>query len=187
MCSGCVHALKTSERGASKMRLMTSSRGLDDGTMLLLAPISVLLASRDVRSETLQRLAPSANVIVTHFVGFENRLMHCEPGLAGVISEGHRHDGFVAALSSLILKRIGEHETLRRGDFAKYSALAILAAFRRPHPDMPSAADTKIHLALEDGKSMRPPPSHQMLGLCPRLEDECPRRNEDARDDDLPR
>src|SRR5205814_6372294 len=65
-CSGEVHALKTRLRGASKMRVMVSSRSDASVAPLLLAPIGLLLLLHlaQIFLEAIETLLPKTAIVL---------------------------------------------------------------------------------------------------------------------------
>src|ERR1700691_455516 len=107
MCSESVHASNTRLRGASKMRVIVSTRSAGSVTRLVAAPIFFLLVlemsrlrnfshRRQVIREASERLLESFDgaEFLDHLVAQGRRLEQhprSQPGLVAVVREGHRH------------------------------------------------------------------------------------------------
>src|SRR5215469_6077356 len=187
MCSDCVHASKTSLRGASNTRSITSTRSAGSLTRFCAAPMCLLLCQRSglkcshVFGEMLERFGPSlaraARRVSFNRVG----LMGRQPSLAAAeVGECHGGHHFVAVM----FQRADPHDSLRRNDLAKDSVHPMVPA-EPAHTKTELAAVAELHLARRHGEVVGREPARQVLGLRPSLEDETPRRVEDACDRQL--
>src|SRR5260370_42569095 len=88
-------------------------------------------------------------------------------------------------IALFIRKRIDDHQSLRRNDFAIDPLAPYLAAFRRSLAVVKNATWAEIQFSDARGEAFRPPPVFQMLRLGECLPHQLTRRFEDARDDEL--
>src|ERR1700676_974769 len=140
-----------------------------------------------------ERFVPAADMVVANRIVLEDGLMHREPGFSVMVVEVHGHDRLMAGLAFRIFSEaarsfregIGKHEPLRLDDLAIHSLLPFVDSAGLAHAEAPTAAGAEIRLADCELAAVRPPPSHQMFRLAPRLEDELAGRVEDSRDNEL--
>ena len=182
--------MKTSSRGASKTRVMTSSgsagrargarsrghAGLPSSAELAQIVVEAVeraapaaLDAGRARSPTRTRPAASrSRVLPSRSVKSTRTTVSCL-GLPSSSSQ-----------AQVKASRSGVH------DLAEDAPHPVVGAFGRAHADAPRAALAHVHLAGRDLETARAPPAHQARGIGPGLEHEGTRRVEGARDDQLP-
>src|SRR5579862_5260149 len=140
----------------------------------------VLIQGRQIFREMLERFGPSVTSTAARVSFNRVALMHAHSGPAAKLSERHRRHNFVA----VVFHHAGPDNPLRLDDLAIDTVHPMLEA-KAAHTEAKLAAGAKVHLADRDREVIRSKPSHQMLGLSPRLEHKRAGRIEDARDAEL--
>src|SRR5262249_42082911 len=92
------------------------------------------------------------------------------------LGKAHRLDIFGAVVAI--------DDSFRCHDLVEGNAVLIIAPVRPVHDEPPDATGTKVEGMRCSAESVRTPPLHQMLWICPDREDERPRRSEHTRADD---
>src|SRR5215469_4143087 len=124
-CSGSVHILKTSSRGPSKIRLMTSSSSFDS-TVASCSRVIVLSASplrvREVFGKPCHRLAPPTLMRFAVCHGVEHGLMQRHLRLTRLFLQRHRQNRFGAdEIAIRFADGAAPHQPLRRHDLPAHA------------------------------------------------------------------
>src|SRR5712691_5492788 len=147
--------------------------------------LSVLIELCHVLREAIEAAGPAAAVPVAFLDRLERNLTERHAGLAAFLGEGHRHQGFQAALA-LFLPGEGEDQALGRYDLAEHAAQRqLLTAFDRAQAAAPDAAGPGVHLELGGRVVPWTPPVLGEAGVGPGFEHQLARRIEHAGDDEL--
>src|SRR6202035_42745 len=66
----------------------------------------------------------------------------------------------------------GVNDLLVQNNLVVFPSIPALLPIRRPHAVEKFSSHAKIHLANRRSKTLRPPPLHHVLRVCPRLPDQ---------------
>src|SRR5882672_4213312 len=103
---------------------------------------------RQLLGEAIEGAVPTALMPVAFRVRLERCLVEGHQGLAALLGERHRHQGFEAALT-LFLPGEGEDETRGGNDLAEHAAMPeLLAGLRRPQAVAPGPTGPNVHRHL---------------------------------------
>ncbi len=137
---------------------------------------------QQVQVEAVESAGPAADVAVALRDRLERRMAEGHAGPAGVLGEGHCHQGFESTLA-VFFPGEGEHQPFRHRHLAEHAVVPELAAIRgRAQAITPFAAGPHVHLHVSGGTVLRSPPVDGVMRIGPQSKQQLARGVEHPRD-----
>src|SRR5215469_899797 len=188
-CSGSVHILKTSSRGASKIRVMTSSSSLESAAApwsRVIVHLRSPLCVWEVFGKPGHRLVPPTLMRLAVCDGVEHGLMQSHLRPTRLFFQRHRQNRFGAdQIAIRFANGAAPHQPLRRHELPAHALPQDFSTVCGSHPEVIRTSRARIHFARRRAESAGPPPLDQVSRLRPRLEHKRSRRIEDPRDQEF--